>query len=505
MADDNLQQPSNSQAFSVPPAPTPEGIQSQFGGIPGATAYNLDISKFKGSSKSVGEEQAKIIQKQNELDRIIGENKIAKEQYASDAKADIARQMREGAYSSEKKLEEIRKQFPYPDFHPTKDNLTDLATIFGLVGVIGTAMGGAGKTSSIAALNSMAGMMQGWQKGRRDLWEREKKEFDSNMQRVKSILDDAYKDADQAMKLLAYNRDEAMALAEQSAAKLGGQVGKEILQNQGLDKYNKFLSELKKDYQHNESLGSKERMHREDMAQRERLAHAKATGAVGDLSSFIQEHSGAKLLPKDAQEVAAGASAIGHAYALKYQVEQDPGMVGRLGQTQKFFNRYFDSLLNDKPLPQDDPDLSKDPQGQKALVFAKDYATYLVEYERSLSGGSKGFTVQFQKRFNDLLNQDQFNPKGFQSLMNQQISELVRKTSVHSPERLTKQNLTQMGAVINKDDPNAIKGIEMYSKERPESDEWIGKSAWLGDREIGVKEKNGKKIWLYKDTGEEVK
>jgi len=186
------------------------------------------------------------------------------------------------------------------------------------------------------------------------------------------------------------------------------------------------------------------------------------------LPSFIKEYSGASLKDKDAQEVGISANAIGHAYALKNQVAEHPEWVGRSGQIQQFFNRYVDSLNSGKPLPPDDPALAKDRSGQEALVFAKDYASYLVDYERSLAGGAKGFTVQFQKRFNDLLSQNQFNSTGFDNLMNQQIDEVVRKARVHSPDKLTKENLTKMGLKINDFDPNAEKGYNRSLGKNPE-------------------------------------
>jgi hypothetical protein len=101
--------------------------------------------------------------------------------------------------------------------------------------------------SATTSLNAMGGMMKGWQQGRADLWKKEKEEFDKGMQQTKAILDDAYKDADRAMKTLAYNRQEAEALANQSAAKLGGQVGKQILAKQGVERYFTFLEGVKKD------------------------------------------------------------------------------------------------------------------------------------------------------------------------------------------------------------------------------------------------------------------
>ena len=110
------------------------------------------------------------------------------------------------------------------------------------------ALGGAGKSSATLALNSMGGMMKGWQQGRSDLWKKEKEEFDKNMAKVKAVLEDAYKDADRAMKTLAYNRQEAEALAGQSAAKLGGQVLRQVLNKQGVENYVKVLDNVYNDY-----------------------------------------------------------------------------------------------------------------------------------------------------------------------------------------------------------------------------------------------------------------
>ena len=432
------QESANLKPFTLPAAPTEQAIKTQFGGVPG-----IDMTKAPKSLGGIQQEEARVLQRQQQLGQDIGANELAQKQYQSDTQAAIATQERERTQAIEAKVDQVRKDFPYPELHPTKENIPELATLFSLIGVIGMAVGGAGKMSAIGSMNSMSGMMKGWQQGRSDLWNREKQEFDKEMTKVKSIIDDAYKDADRAYKLMATDRREAEALASQSSAKMGGQIGKQILEKQGLEPYFKYLQEIKGDL--NKVL---------DRA----VKQSKAAGVSGDLPSFIKEYSGANLKDKDAQEVGISANAIGHAYALKNQVADHPEWVGRSGQIQQFFNRYVDSLNSGKPLPPDDPNLLKDRSGQEALVFAKDYASYLVDYERSLAGGAKGFTVQFQKRFNDLLSQNQFNATGFDNLMNQQIDEVVRKARVHSPDRLTKENLTKMGLKINDFDPNAEKG-----------------------------------------------
>jgi hypothetical protein len=89
------------------------------------------------------------------------------------------------------------------------------------------------------------------------------------------------------------------------------------------------------------------------------------------------------------------------------------------------------------PPPPDDENLN-----QASLRWAKKYATYLVEYERALAGGAKGFTVFFQRRFNDLLSQNQFNAEGMSGLLDDQIREAARlaagKTVYATPENLKK-------------------------------------------------------------------
>ena len=236
------------KAFSVPAPKELTGLSTEMGaGMPGVPEdYAAARARFK-KPVDVSTEQATMLQRQGRLEQDIGMATQAKEQYLADAKADIATQEREAAQRVEKNLDVVREKFPYKEFHPTKDNIESISTLFGLIGVIGAALGGAGKMSAVTSLNAMGGMMKGWQMGRADLWKKEKDEFDKGMLRVKAILEDAYKDADRAVKTLAYNRSEAEALAAQSAAKLGGQVGKQILAKQGIERYFTFLDGVKKD------------------------------------------------------------------------------------------------------------------------------------------------------------------------------------------------------------------------------------------------------------------
>jgi hypothetical protein len=270
------------QAFTVPQPKELTGLQTQMGkGVPGVPEdYSKAVFKIK-SSREVLPQQAQLMQQKTAIEQDIGAAQQAKEEYGAQAKYDIARQEREAAQGIEANLEATRKKFPYPEFHPTKDNIQSLSTIFGLIGVVGMALGGAGKSSATLALNSMGGMMKGWQQGRSDLWKKEKEEFDKNMAKVKAVLEDAYKDADRAMKTLAYNRQEAEALAGQSAAKLGGQVLRQVLNKQGVENYVKVLDNVYNDYKAVEKQLADERRHQETLASQERLRKATLEAAQG--------------------------------------------------------------------------------------------------------------------------------------------------------------------------------------------------------------------------------
>ena len=273
MAEETKALTARPKAFSLPAAPDLAGFKTELGPIPSVSNFEESGKKFK-TSEEVGAEQGRQLERLEKAEQDIGAAQLATQQFKAGAEADIARQTREGAQDIEAGLDTIRQRFPHPQFHPTQENVQSMATLFSLIGLVGTGMGGGGKMSAMNALVSMNGMLKGWQQGRKDLYEREKVEFDKNMARVKAILDDAYKDADRAYKTLAYNREEAQALAGQSAAKLGGQVGKQILEKQGIERYVNFLDGIKKDFKETEKLASQERIQskKDEAAEKGQLA-----------------------------------------------------------------------------------------------------------------------------------------------------------------------------------------------------------------------------------------
>ena len=112
-------------------------------------------------------------------------------------------------------------EFPYPEFHPTKDNAESLGGLFSIVSTLGIMLGSSGKQSGLNAMNAMTGMMTGWQKGRADLFKREKEEFDKEFNRIKVLRENLRKDLEDYMKLLPYDKEAAMYKAAEISAKTG--------------------------------------------------------------------------------------------------------------------------------------------------------------------------------------------------------------------------------------------------------------------------------------------
>jgi len=305
------------KAFTLPPAPELSAIGGQIGGVPGIPETKAKRPEFTTSAEASAEQERQL-QKLSQVEAPIFAAEQAGKEYKTTAEAEIARQTREQSQNIEADLDLVREKFPYPQFQPTQENIQSLSTLFSLIGVIGVSLGGTGKISAMNSLNAMSGMMKGWQQGRKDLWEKEKAEFDKGMARTKAVLDDAYKDADRAYKALAYNRDEAMALANESVAKLGSSVGKQILDKQGIERYVAYLDGVRKDLKEAERIAAqdkkqerqieaqrlrddanraeqrarddrleaaRERRHREDNAVRERLAAQKAAQPKGQASA----------------------------------------------------------------------------------------------------------------------------------------------------------------------------------------------------------------------------
>ena len=188
---------------------------------------------------------------------------------------------------------------------------------------------------------------------------------------------------------------------------------------------------------------------------------AKASGVGSDTASDVKNFLGVnfgsgKQADAKYDQAAAAANTTAEALALSNVVRKNPDVVGRVGQAKNFIDRYVRSLNSDG-LETDKTPAATNQAEQDALLFSKRYASYLIRYEQALAGSSKGFTVSFMNRFNNLMQQNQFNPEGFDGLMKEQIREIAAKSAVLST-KITPENLMRLGVAQTRD-PDAIEAF----------------------------------------------
>lgn len=358
-------------------------------------------------------------------------------------------------------------------FVPTQDTVKDIASLYSLVNVIGMAMGAGGKQNSMQAMHAMNGMLEGYQKGRNDLYKKEKDKFDVNMKNLKSRYDMLDKQLKDVMTLSQTDREAARQAADVAFAQSGANFYKQMADKIGLagmyeyhkqayDAANKAFAESKRLEDQANRRAHQLKMEAIAESRERRLAATPVGGGkggkdFGSPSELVEKTTGAKLKDKDATEVAIAANAVGDASAIKQIVKEHPEWVGRSGQIRNFFNRTIESINLGQPAPDD--------KGQPELIFAKRYAEYLANYERALAGGARGFTVYFQRRFNALLEQNQFNAAGMSNLMDEQIRTITSQVASKS-DKITRDSLGRLARNIKEraGDEEAVRGLSDMGK-----------------------------------------
>lgn len=108
----------------------------------------------------------------------------------------------------EREQRQYREQLsdnPLPTHKPTQEDLSTYAQLGSLLMTMGLMIGAGGKGNAKAGLDAMTGMLNGWRKGRQDLWAQEAKNFEKAFNKVKADRDTIYKNLQEGMKLASTN------------------------------------------------------------------------------------------------------------------------------------------------------------------------------------------------------------------------------------------------------------------------------------------------------------
>ena len=121
-----------------------------------------------------------------------------------------------------KPLETLEKNIQDTTFIPSEATATDLAALYGLIGVVGWGIGAGGKGDAMQAMSAMNGMLEGYQKGRQDIYKKEKEVFDLSVRNLRERARVVAEGAKRIAELSALDRDaakveQAMLVAQESA------------------------------------------------------------------------------------------------------------------------------------------------------------------------------------------------------------------------------------------------------------------------------------------------
>lgn len=362
-------------------------------------------------------------------------------------------------------------------FAPTKETATDLAGLFSLLTVATMGSGGAGRYKGMATLASLTGAMKGYNEGRKELFNKDIKNFEENLKSIQSHNDKINKLYQDGMDSLSKNQELGEQKIKEAAALDNNGVIKKLADMHMYDKMGVAINTVikalqqaqdkidarKLEFEKISAQFSNQKKLREEEAKnkppelyraadgktyvwdraKQQFAPAenapaglakagtrsKTAAAADDVVSYLSDKGIQIADKKDRAAVQSAVNAMANLQSLKNQISTDKDLVGRQGQIRQFTDRYIESFKNGGAEP------TGSVEDQAALRFAKKYASMLTRYEQALAGSSRsGSTVAFQKRYNDLLSQNQFNAAGMNALLDDMSVEVARGAREKSPK-----------------------------------------------------------------------
>lgn len=251
-------------AALVQPKPTPEGMI-------GPAEYGPVLSEL-GTAKA-------------EAALNVGKADIAVEEAKREEKATEARMKAENldtfsqevkAMPERKTLEEARQEMSSMAFVPTKDTATDLAAMFSLISIVGMVVG---KSNAQRSMSAMNGMLEGYQKGRADLYKREQIEFDKNFKAMQAKVATLEKALTEAMEVKKYDKEKGDLMVTMALAEADSPVLKAMVVRQGVVKAQQALEQVSVDMEKLVGLNNnlaQDANRRADAKERERRADERA-------------------------------------------------------------------------------------------------------------------------------------------------------------------------------------------------------------------------------------
>lgn len=174
-------------------------------------------------------------------------------------------------------------------FIPYEENAQDMMALFGLLNVVGFAIGSGGKEYSQAAMSAMNGMLEGHRKGREDLYKKEKSIFETNQRQLDSRI----------KQLLAFMQDNQLLTNMDKTAR------DQAIQSEFLQTGANFLSEYYKKNGYGKTVETLKEMVRASGKAAELVAKEEARAAEQDFTLRLESQRAREARERERDKVLA--------------------------------------------------------------------------------------------------------------------------------------------------------------------------------------------------------
>jgi hypothetical protein len=417
------------------------------------------------ASAAADPEYKKISEAEKQFAKTKGELGVQKaEAEAKYAKAGVG-----GEQAVYKKFEKQLME-PAPTIQYSEETSKSMASLATLLPVAAMMFGNKSQLSAIGAMNAMSGVLAGHQQGNQERIALETKNFEQKMNEFKTHQEQIKGAFERALQAAKLNASAAQAglkvdLAKLDAQLLNAEVDQKGVTRAAMDNLQRIdnvtkavetsLTKLNAEKPENYTVNGQPRL----MLPSEAIAMERAGATVVKTGSIrtatIKDPAQLEMVTKalgvnlgtDASAAAQISASMAEAASLAKYVKDNPNVMGRSGQMQGFIDRYISSWRSGDTSQIDAEANKADPETQKSLLFAKRYAKFLTDYERAVAGGARGFTVNLQQRYNQLMASGQFNPTGFIELMREHSKEIA-SGATQLGEGITYDKLMRLGGNI---------------------------------------------------------
>ena len=369
-----------------------------------------------------------------------------KEKQDAIAKADIAKQYAEKMKAAYGEAESKTKS--YDAFHPSQETQTGLATMFALTNLAAFMAGGSGRYAGMAALGNMTNAMKGYQAGRKDVFDREMKEYDKNVAALKLNNEQVEKHLKRGLELMSVDKEAAQAEYFKARALAGdGIVGAQIRYNKSndalktigdqlkalreVDKQKTILEQRQLDReqrarQHRESIAAANERARLQLTRRDEKAFQAIGPALRNIAENYPDGTANTLLgasPKDKDRIQGAYRSVQESESVADFVARNKGAVGAMAaiknylkmdaiksiqnqdenvakeQKQQLVDAAIDKAVADKKISADDAQNAK-------ILQKKLFGLALADVQGSGQRGSVYLDRQFQSLYDQASRQD---------------------------------------------------------------------------------------------------